>query len=117
LVGRSNRENDILTHRVARQRDLWFHARGVAGSHVIMQRGSHRDNPSREILSRAAAIAAYYSKARTSGLAPVVYTERRYVRKPRKAPPGLAVCIREKVLMVRPVLPPAAPDSSPPDAP
>lgn len=112
LVGRSNRENDILTHKVARQRDLWFHARGVAGSHVVLQRGNHKDNPSKDTLAMAAAIAAYYSKARTSRHAPVVYTEKRYVRKPRKAPPGLAVCIREKVLMVTPRLPPGAADSS-----
>ncbi|MCK4303860.1 MAG: DUF814 domain-containing protein [Candidatus Eisenbacteria sp.] len=106
LVGRSNRENDILTHKVARQRDLWFHARGVSGSHVILQRGTQKHNPSKEILVLAAGIAAYFSKSRTSGMAPVVYTERRYVRKPRKAPPGLAVCLREKVLIVRPKLPP-----------
>lgn len=112
LVGRTNTENDTLTHRAARQKDLWFHARGVAGSHVVLQRGDRKDNPSRETLQQAAAIAAYHSKAKTSGLAPVVYTEKRYVRKPRKAPPGLAVCIREKVLMVKPALPEtSAPDS------
>lgn len=105
LVGRSNRENDLLTHKLAKPRDLWFHARGVAGSHVILQRGGRKDNPSEPVLEAAAGIAAYYSKGRTSGLVPVIYTERRYVRKPRKAPPGLAVCLREKVLMVEPKLP------------
>lgn len=107
LVGRSNQENDVLTHKVARQRDIWLHARGVAGSHVVLQRGGHKDNPSRETLTQAAGIAAYYSKARTSRMVPVIYTEKRYVRKPRKAPPGLAVCSREKVLMVKPQVPPA----------
>ena len=106
LVGRSNQENDTLTHKLARPQDLWFHARGVAGSHVVLQRAGRKDNPSRNALEAAAAIAAYYSKARTSSLAPVIYTEKRYVRKPRKAPPGLAVCLREKVLMVPPGLPP-----------
>jgi len=105
LVGRSNRENDLLTHKMAKPRDLWFHARGVAGSHVILQRGGRKDNPSEPVLEAAASIAAYYSKGRTSGLVPVIYTERRYVRKPRKAPPGLAACMREKVLMVEPKLP------------
>jgi len=105
LVGRTNTENDKLSHKAARQRDLWFHARGVSGSHVVLQRGSHKDNPSREVLHLTAAIAAFYSKAKTSGMVPVMYTEKRYVRKPRKAPPGLAVCIREKVLMVEPSLP------------
>ncbi len=105
LVGRTNTENDKLSHKAARQRDLWFHARGVAGSHIVLQRGNHKDNPSQEILELTAAIAAWYSKAKTSRIAPVMYTEKRYVRKPRKSPPGLAVCIREKVLMVEPGLP------------
>jgi len=105
LVGRSNAENDILTHQAARPRDLWFHARGVAGSHVVLQRGDRKDNPSKTALDQAASIAAYYSKARTSRHAPVIHTEKRYVRKPRKAAPGLAVCLREKVLMVEPKLP------------
>jgi len=106
LVGRSNRENDIVTHRLARPADLWFHARGAAGSHVVLRTGGHSDPPSRRILEQTAAIAAYHSKARTSAMVPVVYTEKRYVRKPRKAPPGVAVCMREKVLMIEPGLPP-----------
>jgi len=105
LVARSSRENDILTHKVAAPRDLWLHAQGVAGSHVILRRAGRKDNPSRRILEQAAAIAAHYSKARTSGMAAVIYTERRYVRKPRKARPGLALCTREKTLMVVPGLP------------
>ena len=105
LVGRSNRENDLLTHRIARPRDLWLHARGVTGSHVILRREDHKDAPSKQTIEQAAAIAAYFSKARTSALVPVIYVEKRYVRKPRKAPPGLAVCIREEVLMVEPRLP------------
>jgi hypothetical protein len=113
LVGRSNAENDVLTHQAARPRDLWFHARGVAGSHVVLQRGDRKDNPSKAALDQAASIAAYYSKARTSRHAPVIHTEKRYVRKPRKAPPGLAVCLREKVLMVEPRLPAGSADESP----
>ncbi len=112
LVGRSNAENDVLTHQAARPRDLWFHARGVAGSHVVLQRGDRQDNPSKGALDQAASIAAYYSKARTSRHAPVIHTEKRYVRKPRKAPPGLAVCLREKVLMVEPKLPPGSDEGS-----
>ncbi|MBD3235579.1 MAG: DUF814 domain-containing protein [Candidatus Eisenbacteria bacterium] len=114
LVARSRRENDLLTHRFAAPHDLWFHAQGVPGSHVILRRGRRQDNPSRAVLEAAAAIAAYHSKARSSGMAPVIYTERRYVRKPRKAPAGLAVCIREKTLMVEPHLPAGAETEEPP---
>jgi len=105
LVGRSNKENDVLTHRVARPNDLWLHARGVAGSHVVLRREGHRDKPPKSIIEEAARIAAYYSKGRTSSMVPVICTEKRYVRKPRRATPGLAVCMREKVLLVEPRLP------------
>ena len=103
LVGRKDRENDELTHRFASPRDLWFHAQGVAGSHVIL-RGANPSTPKR-ILEQAAAIAAYFSKARHSATVPVIYTEKRYVRKPRGSPPGTAVCQQGKTLYVKPSLP------------
>lgn len=107
LIGRSNRENDLLTHKVARPEDLWFHARGAAGSHVILRVPTRGARPSKQVIEQTASIAAYFSKARTSAMVPVVYTEKRYVRKPRKGTPGLAVCLREKVVMVKPEVPEA----------
>ena len=103
LVGRSDAENDRLTHRFASPSDLWFHAQGISGSHVILK-GADRSTPKR-VLEQAAAIAAYFSKARHSTTVPVIYTEKRYVRKPRNSKPGTAVCQRGKTLFVRPVLP------------
>jgi len=102
-VGRNARENDRLTHAFASQRDIWFHARGVPGSHVIL-RGANRSTPPR-ILKKAASIAAYYSKSRYSELVPVSYTEKRYVRKPRKSAPGTARLDRESTLFVNPSIP------------
>jgi predicted ribosome quality control (RQC) complex YloA/Tae2 family protein len=104
-VGRHNKENDTLTHKASSPDDWWFHAQGVAGSHVILRTGGQPDQVPRSVLAKAASIAAYHSKARTSGLAPVVYTLRKYVRKPRKSPAGTASCIREKSLMVEPGVP------------
>lgn len=101
-VGRNNKENDVLTHRASHGRDLWFHAQGVSGSHVILRTGGHPENVSRMVLEKAAALAALNSKARHASLVPVIYTERRYVRKPRKAPPGTAACLREKSVFVEP---------------
>jgi hypothetical protein len=101
-VGRNNRENDLLTHRHASPRELWFHAQGVAGSHVVLKGPPH---PPRTVVEAAARIAAHYSKARHSSLVPVIYTEKRYVRKPRGSPPGTASCAREKTLFVPPELP------------
>ena len=102
LVGRNNRENDLLTHREAAPQDIWLHAAGVSGSHVILRTGGHKSGPPKSILESAAAIAAFHSKARHSGTVPVIYTEKRYVRKPRKGAPGLAHCTREKTLFVKP---------------
>jgi predicted ribosome quality control (RQC) complex YloA/Tae2 family protein len=104
-AGRNSRQNDELTHRHASQRDLWFHARGSEGSHTVLRVGSGKGEPPKEILLAAARIAAYHSGARNSKLVPVAYTEKRYVRKPRGAPAGLAVMMREKVVMVEPRLP------------
>ena len=104
-VGRNSKQNDELTHRQASQRDLWFHARGSQGSHTVLRVSSGKGEPPREIVEAAAAIAAFHSKARNSKLVPVAYTEKRYVRKPRKAPVGTAVMMREKVVMVAPRVP------------
>jgi predicted ribosome quality control (RQC) complex YloA/Tae2 family protein len=105
LVGRSNQENDELTFHAAAPTDLWFHAQHVPGSHVVLKCSGNPGSPPAHILERTAAIAAHYSKARHSGLAPVIYTQRKYVRKPRGAKAGQVVCEREKTLIVEPGLP------------
>lgn len=104
-VGRNARQNDQLTLRDSQKYDLWLHARGVAGSHTVLRVKGRNDTPPRYIVEQAAAIAAYYSKARTSGMAPVIVTERKFVRKPRKALPGTVVVEREEVIMIEPGLP------------
>lgn len=104
-VGRNAKQNDQLTLRDSQKYDLWMHARGVAGSHTILRLKGRTDTPPKHIVAQAAAIAAYHSKARTSSLAPVIITERKYVRKPRKALPGAVLVERERVLMVEPALP------------
>ena len=88
LVGRSPIENADLTFRVARPNDLWFHAQNIPGAHVILQRDD-RDEPSEDDVLMAAALAAYYSKGRSSAYVPVDYTQRKHVRKQKDAPPGL----------------------------
>jgi len=107
-VGRDSKENDQLTHRDSHPRDIWLHAQGVPGSHVILRTEGHPDLVPRAILAQAAAIAALHSRARHSSLVPVIWTERRYVRKPRKALPGTAVCLQERSLFVAPEIPAGA---------
>src|SRR5438093_3424942 len=105
-IGRSNEGNDHLTHRLARPEDYWLHVHGAAGSHVVLRRGKGKSEPSKRTLEEVAAWAAFYSQARTAGKVPVIVTRKKYVRRPRGTPPGLAVCEREKLLMVRPTEPP-----------
>ena len=104
-AGKSSANNDLLTLRHAKPDDLWFHARGSSGSHVVLKIATGKGEPGRGAKEQAAAIAAYYSKSSGSSLVPVAMTERRYVRKPKGAPPGTVVIEREKVLFVRPQLP------------
>lgn len=104
LVGRTETDNDRLSLQVARPMDWWFHVRGLPGSHVVLQ-GPEGQEPDRATRERAAAIAAWHSKARTGGIVPVSCTRARYVTKPRGAPPGTVQIRKEVVLKVRPARP------------
>ncbi len=101
LVGRNNAENDRLTKSSARD-DIFLHAHGCAGAHVILKRDGRADRPSRKTLREAAGLAAYWSKARGAKSVPVIHTEIRYVQKPRGALPGLVAIRNEKTVMVAP---------------
>ena len=101
LVGRSDADNELLSFEVARPDDWWFHIRGMPGSHVILQ-GPPGTDPDRETLHRAAAIAAYHSKARDAGVVRVSGTRVRDVSKSRGAKTGTVQIRHEKVFKVRP---------------
>ena len=103
-VGKSALSNDELTFSFAKKDDIWFHAWQAAGSHVILRRPQKGSVPDKKILIKAASIAAYFSKAKHSSKAPVIYTEVRHVRKIRKAAGKVSVT-REKQLMVEPIKP------------
>ena len=74
----------------------------------MLRRGKTKDEPSKKTLDEVSAWAAFYSQARTAGKVPVIVTRKKYVRKPRRGPPGLALCTHEKTVMVRPAEPPRA---------
>lgn len=99
-VGRGASRNDELTFDVARPHHAWLHAKDDAGAHVVVcvKKGAEM---TAEQLVDAAHLAAHFSKARDEPIADVSYTYRRYVRKPRKSPPGMVVVDREKVITVR----------------
>jgi predicted ribosome quality control (RQC) complex YloA/Tae2 family protein len=108
-AGRSGTENDLLTTRLARADDLWFHAAHVPGSHVILRApGARPVPPPPALMERAAATAAWLSKLRNQEWAEVHWTAKRHVRKPRKAPPGTVAMEHYQVLRVRPAAPPSS---------
>ncbi len=100
LVGRGAADNDALTTAVAKPHDLWLHAKGTAGAHVVVPLPKGRDAPA-ELLVEAAHLAAHFSDRRDEAVVDVSYTARRYVRKRRGAPPGQVQVEREKVIVLR----------------
>ncbi|MEM7437178.1 MAG: NFACT RNA binding domain-containing protein [Myxococcota bacterium] len=100
LVGRNAADNDRLTLRVARPHDLWLHARGVTGAHVVVPLDKGKSCAA-ETLVDAATLAAYFSDLRGEPLVEVLYTPRRFVHKRKGAPVGAVSLRREKVMAVR----------------
>ena len=106
LAGRTDAANDRLSLKLARPNDWWFHVRGLPGSHVVL-RAREGEEPSRDTLKQAAAVAAWYSKARSGGVTPVSCTRARFVTKARGHKRGTVNIRKETVLKVRPALPDA----------
>ncbi len=105
FVGRDSKSNDKLTIKFAKQNDYWFHARGLPGSHVVLRVDNPKEGIPKDILKKAASVAAYYSKAKTAGVAPVSYTLRKFVTKRKGMEPGKVMLSKESVLLVKPEIP------------
>lgn len=101
-VGRSARANDALTFKHSAPNDIWLHAQQAAGAHVILRWERRDQNPPLADLTEAAVLAALRSEARHSGMVAVDWTRRKYVRKPRKAAPGVVAPERVSTLFVEP---------------
>lgn len=100
LVGKNSRQNEEVTFHQATANDIWLHARGVAGAHVIIK-SAGREVP-RSTIEQAASLAAYYSEARGSTSAPVDHTLQRHVRHMKGGGPGMVTYDREQTLYVEP---------------
>jgi predicted ribosome quality control (RQC) complex YloA/Tae2 family protein len=101
LVGRNAKNNDVLTRQFAAKEDLWLHAKDVTGSHVVIKNQSGKPFPA-PVIERAAELAAFYSKRKNDSLCPVIYTPKKFVRKPKGLPEGAVVIDKESVIMVVP---------------
>ncbi|EFW89631.1 Rqc2 family fibronectin-binding protein [Streptococcus equinus] len=99
MVGRNNLQNDELTFKMAKKGELWFHAKDIPGSHVLIK---DNFNPSDEVKTDAAELAAYYSKARLSNLIQVDMIEAKKLNKPTGAKPGFVTYTGQKTLRVTP---------------
>ena len=105
FVGKDSINNDLLTLHFAKKEDLWFHARSVPGSHVVLRvNGDYKEIP-KSVIKTAAAVAAWYSKAKTAGLSPVAFTQKKYVVKKKGMEPGKVMLMKEQVILVRPEIP------------
>lgn len=97
-VGKNNRQNDMLTLKLAGPRDIWMHTKEIPGSHVIIK----AEDPPKQTLYEGALLAAYYSKGRGGENIPVDYTEKRYVKKPSGAKPGMVIYTTNRTAYVTP---------------
>jgi predicted ribosome quality control (RQC) complex YloA/Tae2 family protein len=112
LVGKSNRGNEVLTHEIARPGDLWLHADQASGSHAVLRHHEKGKEAPQSVLLAAAAIAAWFSKARHAAKVPVLVTRKRFVRRIRKAPLGTVGVGEHKTVMVTPSNPDDTKDAS-----
>lgn len=103
LIGRSAHQNQAVTFELARSEDIWLHARGCPGAHVVVRTPGER--PSEATLREAAALAAYYSANRASGKVAVDWTLRKNVRRLGKGTPGLVSYTGEQTITVQPAGP------------
>lgn len=101
LIGKNAKNNDELTFGFGYKEDLWFHARNVTGSHVLVKYQSGKKFP-KAVIERAAQLAAWHSKYRQSITCPVIMTQKKFVRKSKGLPPGAVMIDKEEVIMVEP---------------
>ena len=104
-VGKDSASNDLLSMKYTSQNDLWFHVRGTSGSHTVLKAPEGSTGIPKEIIKIAAAISAYYSKAKNAGNVPVAYTEAKNVQKYKGAKSGSVVIKGEKIVKVSPAIP------------
>ena len=103
-VGKSAKNNDLLTLKYAKKFDLWLHARDVAGSHVIIRNPNQKVVP-KYVVEKAAGLAAYFSKRQSDSLCPVIVTPKKYVRKTKDLLAGQMIVDREEeVVLIKPEL-------------
>lgn len=96
FVGKNNRQNDFIVSKLSRDEDYWFHTKDCAGSHVLLR----CENPSDDLIFKCAQLAKQYSKGSQSSKVGVIYTKRKYLKKPPKANLGYVIYKNEQEIIV-----------------
>jgi len=104
MTGQDDESNDYLSLSLRHPNDLWFHVKGVSGSHVLLCCGESGQKADKESIQEAASLAAWFSKMRHGGKVTVSYCLAKQVKKPRGAETGTVSISKEKTLKVRPAL-------------
>ena len=104
LVGKNAKNNDTLTFKHAQKEDYWLHARDCAGSHVVIKR-NNKENLPNHVIEYAASLAAYYSKRKNETVVPVIFTQKKFVRKPKGVADGQVIVDKESTVMIEPYNP------------
>lgn len=99
FVGRNSKENEYIVSKIGGKNDIWFHAKDIPGSHVLLQCDS---SPTDDLITSVASIAAYYSNARESENVPVDYLKKKHLKKPNGAPPGFVIFTHNKTIYSSP---------------
>ena len=97
-VGKNNKQNDFIFSKISSPEDLWFHALNVPGAHILIK--VQDKEPPDKVLLRAAEIAKEFSSAKNSGKVPVIYTKRKYLKKPPAQKGGMVTYRNETEIVV-----------------
>lgn len=96
FVGRNNRQNDYIVSKLSRDDDIWLHTKDCAGSHVLLR----CENPSDELILKCAELAKEYSKGKNSSKVGIIYTKRKYLKKPPAANLGYVTYKNEREIIL-----------------
>ena len=100
FIGKNNKQNDYIVSKISRPNDIWMHAQNMPGSHILITLPPGEETPPDNILLRGAQLAAYYSQGRNSKKVEILYTKRKYLKKPPGAKPGYVTYTEEKTIVV-----------------
>lgn len=101
LAGKNNKQNEYILRQLSSGNDFWLHNQTRPGGHILIKNHKNLNNPPYNTLLFGAQLAAYYSKCKDEETAMIVYTQRKYVRKPRNSKPGKVIYTNEKTLPVK----------------